>query len=170
MTKIVGDPECPICRRPSDRETAFFPEHKDGLAVDPVRSMFHSPAFHWDCYLSWDRRKHFAATLFDRLVADLRRSTLHGCLRSQQDLAMFVSVYEPFAITLLLRETGSKLAISIDDWTEHVSSCPAVLRKCHPVERKLLQSFVSAIWQTFPDAESIAASTDWSGTERHLYG
>lgn len=92
MTRIVGDPECPICHAPADRDVAFFPEYTDGLNVDPVYSMFHQPAFHWSCYYAWPDRESFASILFDRHVTNRNRSTLHGKAYRDDDIAVFAWV------------------------------------------------------------------------------
>jgi hypothetical protein len=57
VNRIVGDPECPLCYSPADRDDAFFPEFTEGLGVDPAHSLFHQPAFHWSCYFAWPERE-----------------------------------------------------------------------------------------------------------------
>lgn len=92
MTKLVR-PECPLCHTRSHLDNAFSPTYMDGLEIDPVRSMFYPPRFHWDCYLSWSDRDAFATGLFNRLVVDGDRSTLDGRSYVDGDLAIFIPVY-----------------------------------------------------------------------------
>lgn len=168
MTRIAGEPECPICHKQSSRDDAFLPELTDGLDVDPVRSMFHSPAFHWRCYLTWPGRNTFARDLFNQLVANRGRSTLHGRTFLNDDIAVFTTVYEPHAITIILRETGRSLTISVAEWLAWQTESHTIASECHAVERDALSNLLPTVWAFAPDLQSLIDQTDWSGTERNL--
>lgn len=169
MTRIVGDPECPICHATSDRDDAFFPEYVDGLHIDRVRSLFHPPAFHWGCYYNWPGRDSFAGGLFTRHLAKCMRSTLEGRAYCDDDIGVFVWVCEPMTISLILRETGRMISVSQEDWISWQSLPDSIAPECQVRERIFLRNVLPRAWFTFPNKSSFESKTDWSGTERHLY-
>lgn len=169
MTRIVGDPECPICHAPADRDVAFFPEYTDGLNVDPVYSMFHQPAFHWSCYYAWPDRESFASILFDRHVTNRNRSTLHGKAYRDDDIAVFAWVCEPLDITIILRQTGRSLCASQEEWVNWQNDPTTIAPHCHDNERRFLALVLPRVWRLFPDRKSFVSHTEWTNTERHLY-
>jgi hypothetical protein len=165
--KIVNDPECPLCGCVSSRDDAFFPEHVDGLPVDPVRKLFHPTGLHWECYLAWPGRIDFAKRLFDRLVAEA--ASLHGRAYLDERIAVLAFVAKPHDFTLLLAETGHRLHASTTVWAQWQANPDTIAPQCHSIERHLLHQSLIPVWRRFPNVVALLANTDWSGSERHLY-
>jgi len=165
--KIVSDPECPLCGGVSSRDDAFFPEHTDGLPVDPVRRLLHPAGLHWGCYIPWTGRPEFARRLFARLVSEA--AGLWGCAHVDEWVAVLVSVTEPHALQLILAETGRRLLIAPADWERWRLAPESVAPHCHPVEREALRQALVPVWVRFPDVAALVVGTDWAGSERYLY-
>jgi hypothetical protein len=131
--------------------------------------MFHRPAFHWPCYFDWPKRQEFAGVLFNRMIADCDQSTIVGRTYVDGDIAIFMTVYEPHSLTILLRETGSKFYVSLSKWMESSFGFDTIGYQYHDIEKQCLKDFLPRVCSFLPDEQSIILKTDWSGTERNLY-
>ena len=184
MNSLQRDSECPICGCSSQGDvfSPLTPIAGFGIENDPIRSMFHPTSFHWECFWNWPFRLAFGDDQFERRLAKRELCSLNGRLYMSQCLAVFVSVTEPFRMTVIVRITGREFVIGISDWLSMVANLQqlsllsrdnfhpnALNTRCQDQELEQLICELPKVFQQFPDVASIDRNTDWGGSERNLY-